>query len=169
VPAVPERVRWAVDTLAAAPADRVLEVGCGPGVAASLVCDRLAGGTMLAIDRSPAQVERARRRNEEHVAAGRLELRALDVADLDAGAARFDKAFAIDVNVFWTSPASRELARLRDALVASGQLFLFFAPPDPVRAGEIGRRAADSLRAAGFDEPEVAAAGDGRVAVVARR
>jgi cyclopropane fatty-acyl-phospholipid synthase-like methyltransferase len=162
-------VRWAVETLAVEPADRVLEIGCGPGVAASLVCDRLAGGTMLAIDRSPAQVERARRRNEEHVAAGRLELRALDVADLDAGAARFDTAFALDVNVFWTSPASRELARLRDALVAGGRLLLFFAPPDPARAGEIGRRAADALRAAGFDAPAARVEDEGRVLVVARR
>jgi protein-L-isoaspartate O-methyltransferase len=69
---VPERVRWAVETLSVRPGDRVLEIGCGSGLAAALICERLVEGRMLAIDRSPIQIERARRRNEAHVASGRL-------------------------------------------------------------------------------------------------
>lgn len=38
--AVPERLSWAVETLELAPSDRVLEIGCGRGVAAALVLDR---------------------------------------------------------------------------------------------------------------------------------
>lgn len=56
--AIPERARWAVETLAVQPDDRVLEIGGGPGVAASLVCECLDRGRLLLIDRSPIGTER---------------------------------------------------------------------------------------------------------------
>jgi Methyltransferase domain len=70
-----ERFVWAVDTLALDPADRVLEVGCGHGVAVSLVCERLTSGRITAIDRSKKMIEMAARRNREHVAAGKAVLK----------------------------------------------------------------------------------------------
>src|SRR5919198_2031633 len=78
-----ERFVWAIDTLEVRPADRLLEVGCGHGVAVSLVCERLTTGMITAIDRSPKMIEMATRRNREHVEAGRagLEARALGEGD----------------------------------------------------------------------------------------
>src|SRR5215207_11780707 len=62
-----QRFVWAVDTLAPDQADRLLEVGCGQGVAVSLVCERLTSGRMLAIDRSKKMIEMAAQRNRDHV------------------------------------------------------------------------------------------------------
>ena len=156
--AVPERIRWAVETLAVRPGDRVLEIGCGSGVAASLVCDRLDEGRMLAIDRSATQIERARRRNHAHLASGRLGLETADIADLDMeDGGRFDKVFAINVNVFWLGPATKELSRVRRALAPDGRLFLFYEPPGAERARQVVERVAAVLRAEGFAEPQTLA------------
>jgi SAM-dependent methyltransferase len=92
-----ERFVWAVDTLEVQPADRLLEVGCGHGVAVSLVCERLTTGTITAIDRSPKMIEMATRRNREHVDAGRAVLEAISLEDADLGDRRFDKIFAFNV------------------------------------------------------------------------
>jgi cyclopropane fatty-acyl-phospholipid synthase-like methyltransferase len=159
---VPERVRLAVDLLGVEPDDRLLEIGCGSGVAASLVCERLAAGTLLAIDRSAIQVERARRRNAAHVASGRLELRTVALADLDVAQARFEKVFAVNVNLFWLGPASRELERVRHALAPGGKLFLFYEPPGAGRLREVTGRLAAVLASGGFSAPEVVA-GKGNV------
>jgi cyclopropane fatty-acyl-phospholipid synthase-like methyltransferase len=141
--------------LAVEPSERLLEIGGGPGVAASLVCERLDCGSLLLIDRSPTAIERTRRRNTEHVASGRLALETVDVAHFDKGEARFDKVFAVNVNIIWTSPATEVLARIRRALERDGRLFLFYETPSAVRAREAVGRVIDALRANGFAEPRL--------------
>jgi cyclopropane fatty-acyl-phospholipid synthase-like methyltransferase len=152
---VAERIRWAVEMLAVEPGDRLLEIGGGPGAAASLVCERLDRGSLLLIDRSTTAIERTLRRNPEHVASGRLELETVDVANFDPGEARFDKVFAVNVNVFWTTPATKELARIRRALDPDGRLFLFYETPTAARSRHAVARVVDALRANAFAEPQL--------------
>jgi cyclopropane fatty-acyl-phospholipid synthase-like methyltransferase len=152
---IPDRIRWAVETLAVKPGDRLLEIGGGPGVAAALVCGLLDGGSLRLIDRSPTAIERTRRRNAEHVGSGRLALETVDVADFDPGKAQFDKVFAVNVNVFWTTPASEELAHIRRALDHDGRLFLFYETPSAARTRQAVGRAVDALQASGFAEPQL--------------
>ena len=99
-----ERFVWAVDTLALDPADRVLEVGCGHGVAVSLVCERLTSGRITAIDRSKKMIEMAAHRNRDHVAGGRAVLKTAALEKADFEDERFDKVFAFNVAPFWLQP-----------------------------------------------------------------
>ena len=139
------RLTWAVETLGVEPADRVLEVGCGHGVAASLVCER--GGRLTAIDRSEKMIALATRRNQEHVAAGRARFEAVALEHADFGAERFDKVFGVHVAALWRSQAA--LAVVRAHLAPGGALFVISQEPGwrtagrraPVRRGG-GRLAA---------------------------
>ena len=151
VTAVPDRVRWAVEVLDPRPGDRVLEIGCGPGVAAQLVCERLAdGGTLLALDRSAVAVRRTGERNAAHVAAGRLEVRRATLADAGLPPEGLDAAFAVDVNVFWTTPATAELAVLAAALRPGGALHLLWGAGGPQSVDRVTSTVAAGLEAAGF-------------------
>ncbi|AFL53548.1 SAM-dependent methyltransferase [Sinorhizobium fredii] len=124
-----DRIGWAVEMLAPKPAERILEIGCGHGVAATMVCDRLIDGRMLAIDRSAAMIEAARRRNAAFVAAGRAEFQVAELARADFGNAVFDKVFALRVGIFARGNPERELSVLRRHLAPQGRLFLFHDEP----------------------------------------
>jgi ubiquinone/menaquinone biosynthesis C-methylase UbiE len=120
-----ERFVWAVDTLALDPADHVLEVGCGHGVAVSLVCERLASGRITAIDRSSKMIEMAARRNREHVARGRAVLKTAALESADFGDERFDKIFAFNVAPFWLQPKAA-LGIVGRHLAPDGTVYLFW-------------------------------------------
>jgi ubiquinone/menaquinone biosynthesis C-methylase UbiE len=94
------RLRAVVDSLDVQPDDHVLEIGCGHGVAATLVCERLDGGHYTAIDRSPKMIEAAERRNARYVAAGTAEFIVASLEHADLGDRRFDKVFAVRVGLF---------------------------------------------------------------------
>jgi ubiquinone/menaquinone biosynthesis C-methylase UbiE len=101
---VSERQRAVVDRLGIRPADRVLEIGCGHGVAATLVCERLDGGRYTGIDRSAKMVRAASGRNAAFVEAGTAEFLLGSFEELDLGERRFDVIFAIHVGRFLREP-----------------------------------------------------------------
>jgi ubiquinone/menaquinone biosynthesis C-methylase UbiE len=125
---VSERLRRVVDRLGIQPDDRVLEIGCGHGVAATMVCERLETGRLTAIDRSRKMVEAAARRNAAHVEAGRAEFLVATLEDADLGERRFDKIFAVRVGLFHREPAlARALAERW--LAPGGKVLAVFDEP----------------------------------------
>ena len=157
---IPARLAWAVETLAVAPSDRLLEIGCGHGVAVSLVCDSLRGGWITAIDRSPAMIARAVRRNRAHVAAGRAVFEAVTLEDADFGDMRFDKVFAVNVRLFRTN-AVEEAEALRRLLTPRGALYLFQHHPTARRTHAVTDELTIALEGNGFAVRDVLTTGVG--------
>ena len=145
-----ERLARAVETLDLRPGSRVLEIGCGAGVAVSLVCARLDGGRMHAIDRSASMAALARRRNARHVASGTAVIHAAALHQADLGAERFDVIFGIDVGLFRAHRAA-EAAVLRRVLAPGGSIHLFHHPPVAARVQVLADGTAAVLREEGFD------------------
>jgi SAM-dependent methyltransferase len=165
--AVPERITWAVSVVDPAPDERLLELGCGPGVAAGLVCERLTTGHLTAVDRSATAVARTAARNADHVERGRLSILRSTVDELALPAASVTKVFAVNVNVFWTRVPDRELAVVRDLLAPGGSLFVLYGR-GPTGEDRVTSVVAAALRDGGFTGVEVLAASAG-MGVRARR
>jgi cyclopropane fatty-acyl-phospholipid synthase-like methyltransferase len=135
-----ERLVWAVNTLNVRPTDHLLEIGCGHGVAVSLVCEQLAGGSIVAIDRSAKMIELAMKRNAEYVAAGVASFQTAALHEVELGDGRFDKFFAIHVGVFSRGEPARELEIVKEHLTPEGS---FYLPYQPLDADEVEAAAAN--------------------------
>ena len=133
------RSRWAVELLDLQPTDRVLEVGCGPGVAVSAAAQSAA--RVVGVDRSSVMIGAARRRNASALRAGRVELVQAAVEDLPPFEAPFDKALAVNTLGHWDDPVGG-LRAIQAALRPGGTIAVVAQPRLP------GATAADSTAAA---------------------
>ncbi|MEU5258876.1 methyltransferase domain-containing protein [Amycolatopsis sp. NPDC021455] len=135
------RNRWAVELLDVQPADRVLELGCGPGVAVAALAARATRGSVVGVDHSPVVLRQARRRNRAAVRAGRVRLVCSPVEGLALDEEAFDAALAVNTVGMWPEPAARlrELGRL---LRPGGRIALVSQPRMP---GVTAVAAADEL------------------------
>jgi SAM-dependent methyltransferase len=135
-----DRLVWAVGTLGLRPGDRVLEVGCGHGVAATLMLEQ--GAEVVGVDRSAKMTAAAAKRNPT----GPARFVTAPLADADLGGERFDKALAVHVPVFLRGDPARELAALRRVL--DGPLHVCAQPLGA--AGETARHVAAALERHGW-------------------
>jgi SAM-dependent methyltransferase len=150
---IPQRLSWAVEQLDVQPGERILEIGCGRGVAAQLVCERLGSGHLTAIDRSAVAIAAAEERNREHVRAGRATFLQAALANARIEGP-FGKVFAVNVNVFWLGPR-RELEVIRSALARDGLLYLFYEPPSAAQLERAVEGCTAYLQEAGFSVERV--------------
>lgn len=157
---VPARFAFAMSVLDIAPHHRVLEFGCGNGVLAAQIAERVAHGQVTAIDRSASAVARSAAN------AAAVRFRHAELGGFATGS-RFDRIVGVNVNLFWTGDCSRECAVLGSLLEPSGLVALVYETPGEVRP-EIVERSVASLASAGFVVEVVRPPEPNMVAILAR-
>lgn len=150
-----QRNRWVVGLLDVGPADRVLEIGFGPGIAIAELARRATRGHVYGIDHSAVMVGRASRHNHAAVRAGRVELAQASVDQLPPFDEPLDAVMAVNSLGFWADPVAR-LRELRRLLRPGGRIALASQPRCPGANRDTTARAAkelqDLLTRAGFAE-----------------
>ena len=115
--------RLVVELVDIGPEDRVLEVGCGPGVALADAARRASAGFTAGVDPSPVMVAQAQRRCRAAIAAGRAEVRLAAAGALPYADASFTRAFSVNALPHWPS-AQAGCAELRRVLRPAGRVVI---------------------------------------------
>ncbi len=132
----PERAQWAVDRLQLSPGTRVLEVGCGQGHAAALVCEVVGDtGSLTAVDRSTLMMDVAGGRLGPWAEAGRLTMLCGALEEVEVAEGGFDVVFGFSVAPMWRHP--EVTAAAWRALRPGGTLHLFDQPPAWKHAADV--------------------------------
>jgi SAM-dependent methyltransferase len=138
-----ERSRWAVGQLDLGPGDRLLEVGCGPGVAIAAAAGR--GAHVVGVDRSTVVIGQARHRNRGAVRHGQVELHVAAVEQLPDLGAPFDAALAVNTIGFWTDPVAA-LTTIGGKLRPGGTVAVVSQPRTRGATADDTRTAGEHLR-----------------------
>ena len=123
------RLSEIVDALPIKEGMRVLEIGCGPGVASREIVRRYTNIYVLGIDRSASAIQKARSNSHNEMRTGNLEYRiaAIENFELEKADKLFDLAFAVRVGALdGRHPEIEELAflKIKKALVKNGKCFI---------------------------------------------
>jgi SAM-dependent methyltransferase len=152
------RNAWAVSLLDVQPADRVLEIGFGPGIAIQELSRRAAEGYVCGIDHSEVMLRQAAKRNTDGVRRGGVELLLGRAEKLPSFEAPFDKVLAVNTVGLWERPVER-IRELRRALRSGGRIAIAFQPrgrgASDETAARRGQEIAAALSDAGFSEVRV--------------
>ncbi len=153
-----QRNRWVVSLLDLQPADRVLEIGFGPGLAIAGLAHRTTQGHVYGIDHSEVMVHQASRHNHAAIRAHRVELVHASVDQLPSFHEPLDAILAVNSVGFWPNPVER-LHDLRRLLRPGGRIALATQPRCPGATRVTTARAAqelqDLLTRAGFTQIRV--------------
>jgi len=148
-----DRIRWTLGLLDIKPADRILEIGFGPGIAIALASELAPHGFVAGIDHSDVMVRQAARRNAAAVLAGRVALLQGAAGNLPSFDKPFDKIFTINSLHFWSDPIAC-LRQLRGSLKPGGLVAVTLQPRSRGATNEatnvIGKELVMNLERAGF-------------------
>lgn len=135
------RFTWAIETMAVKPDDRILEIGCGQGVAVSLIAPMLQSGHIVAVDQSRAMISMAMNRNKPFADTKKAVFCEGKFADVVLPGTTFTKIFAFNVNVF-LKPSIPEWRKIKDRMARQARFYLFYQTPPETAEQAIRQHAA---------------------------
>jgi ubiquinone/menaquinone biosynthesis C-methylase UbiE len=121
--------RIALERLALAPADRLLEVGCGHGRTLAAAAETVTRGRLAGIDPSDVMLQIAHGANASLLRAGRMELTLGSTHHLPFADGEFNKLLTVHTIYFWPSP-QQDLAELFRVLEPGGGIVIGFRPSE---------------------------------------
>lgn len=126
---ISKRLIEIVDALPLRTGMRILEIGCGPGVAAREIVRRIEKVYVLAMDRSAKAIEQADKASQQEIKTGRLKFicSSIEAFEWPDDEPKFDVAFAIRVGALDGRHPEIEKAALRNifrSLKKNGRLFI---------------------------------------------
>ncbi len=143
---------WTAELLRIQPGDRVLEIGCGPGLALKACAEHATAGIVVGMDHSQIMLTQAWRRNRRAIEDRRVRLKLGGIELLPMADRVFDKVFAVNVVQFL--PDKEAALRAIGAAMAPGATVAITYQPrnhNPTRA--------DALRVANEVKTAMAMAG----------
>lgn len=176
-----EGTRWASEPLDIADDSQVLDIGCGGGLAMSLLRQKFDGGAVAGVDYSPTAMEETTKFNKSAVERGECTVAQGSVSELPFENNHFDLVTAFETVYFWPE-LTQDFAEVLRVLRPGGRFLIFNATDGLTKEHESwaeqieGMRiyAADelcaTLRVAGFEEPAVdSCEGKSWIRVIARK
>ena len=114
---------WALEHFSFSGNDRILDIGCGGGETLFRLAGLVPGGKLWGLDHSSVSVEQSRRRNEQLIALGRLELSEGSVSGMPYEDNSFDRIITVESFYFWPDPAN-DLKEVFRVLAPGGQFLI---------------------------------------------
>ena len=114
---------WALSFWTIAPADRILDCGCGGGMTVHRMAEQVQSGKVTGIDYSKVSVAASKDLNFKEIQAGKAEILEASVDDLPFPDGTFDKVITLESFYFWPD-AVRNLKEVRRVLEEGGTFLL---------------------------------------------
>jgi SAM-dependent methyltransferase len=150
-----ERSEWGIELLNIQPADNVLEIGFGPGIAIQKMSALVDEGTIYGIDHSELMCRQAMAVNAEAIERGKVKLYNTSVAALPRFETSIDKVLDVNSFHFWEQPVE-SLTAVRSLMREGGVIALVYQPRIPgatdADAEQAGETFSACLRDAGFGD-----------------
>ena len=148
-----KRNQWTVELLAIQPVHRILEIGCGPGIALKTCAEKAPGAYVVGIDHSEVMVSQASKRLAGEIKAGRADVRLVGLFDGSLDAETYDRVYSLNVFQFFLD-MEEGFRRVHECLVSGGKVATTYQPrsKNPTRGNALEMAASieKTMKAVGF-------------------